>query len=104
VLQLLEVNGGWLLRACHGVDFDDVAELESATTRAEAVLRGPRGGMGLSRGIDWATARPHQASTASEHNALVNIRVLDFILEVPFWLDARFRGIDIFFFRILTEA
>src|ERR1700690_774482 len=84
-LQSLEVNGGWLLRGCHGVDFDGAAERESAATRAEAVLRGPRGGIGLSRGIDWATARPHQASTTTEHNVLANIRVLDFIPEAPFY-------------------
>src|SRR5271168_3392092 len=83
-LQLLAVNGGWLLRGCHGVDFDVVAALESAATRADALLRGPCGGMGLSRGIDWASARPHQASTATEHNVPANIRILDFILEVPF--------------------
>jgi hypothetical protein len=59
--------------------------------------------MGLSRGMDWASARPHQASAAAEHNTLADIRILDFMWEAPFQLDAQFRGIHIFF-GILTEA
>jgi hypothetical protein len=46
---------------------------------AAALIRGPRGGIGLSRGSDCASARPNQASATNEQTILVHIQIADFI-------------------------
>jgi hypothetical protein len=71
-----------LLSGCHGDEVDEALETELATASSE-VLRGPRGGMGFSRGIDCASAKPDQAITASEQKIPVQTDVLDSIVEAP---------------------
>src|SRR6516164_3613905 len=78
VLQLLVVNGGWLLSACQGEDVDGFAGL------ASTACRGPRGGIGLSRGTVCASASPKQATAA---NAQTLIQVTDLMASPFFAID-----------------